>query len=63
MFLEVKIAETAMAIAGGADEIDIVLNVGNYLDGDWEEVSDEISEQKCNLSRRASESYSGKPVC
>ena len=35
-----------MAIAGGADEIDIVLNVGNYLDGDWEEVSDEISEQK-----------------
>lgn len=45
-FLEVKIAETAMAIAGGADEIDIVLNVGNYLDGDWEEVSDEISEQK-----------------
>lgn len=45
-FLEVKIAETAMAVAGGADEIDIVLNVGNYLDGDWEEVSDEISEQK-----------------
>ncbi|MCM1020671.1 MAG: deoxyribose-phosphate aldolase [Muribaculum sp.] len=45
-FLEVKIAETAMAIAGGADEIDIVLNVGNYLDGDWEEVCDEISEQK-----------------
>ena len=45
-FLEVKIAETAMAISGGADEIDIVLNVGNYLDGDWEEVSDEISEQK-----------------
>lgn len=45
-FLEVKIAETAMAVAEGADEIDIVLNVGNYLDGDWEEVSDEISEQK-----------------
>ncbi len=45
-FTEVKIAETAMAIAGGADEIDIVFNVGNYLDGDWEEVSDEIAEQK-----------------
>lgn len=45
-FLETKIAETALAIDGGADEIDIVFNVGNYLDGDWEEVSDEISEQK-----------------
>ncbi len=45
-FLETKIAETALAIEGGADEIDIVFNVGNYLDGDWEEVSDEISEQK-----------------
>ncbi|MDE6114875.1 MAG: deoxyribose-phosphate aldolase [Muribaculum sp.] len=45
-FLEVKVAETALAVASGADEIDIVLNVGNYLDGDWEEVCDEISEQK-----------------
>ena len=45
-FLEVKIAETALAVASGADEIDIVLNVGNYLDGDWEEVADEISEKK-----------------
>lgn len=45
-FLETKIAETALAIDGGADEIDIVFNVGNYFDGDWEEVSDEISEQK-----------------
>ncbi len=45
-FLEVKIAETALAVASGADEIDIVFNVGNYLDGDWEEVADEISEQK-----------------
>ncbi|MCM1504654.1 MAG: deoxyribose-phosphate aldolase [Muribaculum sp.] len=45
-FIEVKIAETSLAVQGGADEIDIVLNVGNYLDGDWEEVCDEISEQK-----------------
>ncbi len=45
-FLEVKIAETALAVEGGADEIDIVFNVGNYLDGDWEEVADEIIEQK-----------------
>lgn len=45
-FPEVKIAETAMAVEGGADEIDIVMNVGNFLDGDWEEVCDEIEELK-----------------
>lgn len=45
-FPEVKVAETALAVEGGADEIDIVLNVGNFLDGDWEEVCDEISELK-----------------
>lgn len=45
-FTEVKIAETSLAVQSGANEIDIVLNVGNYLDGDWEEVCDEISEQK-----------------
>lgn len=45
-FIEVKIAETSLAVQGGANEIDIVFNVGNYLDGDWEEVCDEISEQK-----------------
>jgi len=45
-FNEVKIAETALAVDGGADEIDIVLNVGNFLDGDYEAVCDEITEQK-----------------
>lgn len=45
-FPEVKIAETALAVEGGADEIDIVLNVGDFLDGDYEGVADEISELK-----------------
>lgn len=45
-FNEVKVAETALAVADGADEIDIVLNLGNFLDGDYEAVCDEISEQK-----------------
>lgn len=45
-FIEVKIAETALAIAAGADEIDIVLNLGKFLEGDYEECSTEISEQK-----------------
>lgn len=45
-FDEVKIAETALAVQAGADEIDIVFNLGNYYDGDYEAVCDEISEQK-----------------
>ena len=45
-FIEVKVAEVALAVEGGADEIDIVLNQGNVLDGDYEEVCDEISELK-----------------
>lgn len=45
-FIETKIAETSLAVDSGADEIDIVFNVGNYLDGDYEEVCDEIIEQK-----------------
>ncbi len=43
---EVKVAETALAVDGGADEIDIVLNVGDFLDGDYESVADEIAEIK-----------------
>lgn len=45
-FPEVKVAETALAVEGGADEIDIVMNLGNFLDDDWEEVCDEIAELK-----------------
>lgn len=45
-FPEVKVAEVALAVEGGADEIDIVLNVGYFLDGDFEGVCDEIEEQK-----------------
>ena len=45
-FMEVKIAETALAVAAGADEIDIVLNLGAFLSGDYLEASTEIEEQK-----------------
>lgn len=45
-FPEVKVAETALAVEGGADEIDIVLNLGNFFDEDYGEVCDEISEIK-----------------
>lgn len=45
-FLEVKIAETALALKDGATEIDIVMPVGKFLVGDYEGVADEISELK-----------------
>ena len=43
---DVKIAETAMAIMEGADEIDIVISVGKFLSGDYETMCDEIQELK-----------------
>jgi len=45
-FIEVKIAETALAIKDGATEIDIVQSVGKFLAGDYETVADEIAELK-----------------
>ena len=45
-FMEVKVAETAMAIHTGAEEIDIVMPVGKFLCGDYEGMCDEIGELK-----------------
>ena len=45
-FIEVKVAETALAIGDGADEIDMVLSVGKFLSADYEAVSEEIQELK-----------------
>ncbi|MCQ2342106.1 MAG: deoxyribose-phosphate aldolase [Paludibacteraceae bacterium] len=45
-FIEVKVAETALALQAGADEIDIVISVGKFLEGRYQEVFDEISELK-----------------
>ena len=45
-FTEVKIAETAMALADGADEIDIVIPVGAFLSGDYETMCEKIMELK-----------------
>ena len=44
--IEVKVAETALAIKDGATEIDIVMPVGKFLSGDYEGVADEIQELK-----------------
>ncbi|MCH5326026.1 MAG: deoxyribose-phosphate aldolase [Duncaniella sp.] len=45
-FAEVKIAEVALAVESGADEIDVVLPLGDFFDRDYEEVTDQISEMK-----------------
>lgn len=45
-FTEIKVAETMLAVKDGADEIDMVINVGDMLAGNYEEVCDEISELK-----------------
>ena len=51
-FTEVKIAETGLAVATGADEIDIVLNLGYFLEENYEDVCEEIDEIK-NACREA----------
>lgn len=45
-FTEVKIAEVGLAVAEGANEIDIVMNVGQFISGEYEELCDEIAEIK-----------------
>lgn len=44
--MEVKVAETALAIQDGATNIDIVLPVGKFLSGDYEGVAEDIHELK-----------------
>ncbi len=44
--IEVKTVETALAVADGANEVDIVFNLGLYRDAAYEELCDEISEIK-----------------
>lgn len=44
--MEVKVAETQLAIADGATNIDIVMPVGKFLSEDYEGVADDINELK-----------------
>lgn len=45
-FTAVKVADVALAVAGGANEVDVVMNLGYYLDGNYEELCDELIELK-----------------
>lgn len=45
-FDEIKVAECSLAVASGADEVDIVINVGQMLAEQYEEMCDTIQECK-----------------
>ena len=44
--IEVKVAETALAVKDGATEIDIVMPVGKFIDEDYEGMCEDIQELK-----------------
>ena len=45
-FIEVKIAETALTVQAGADEIDVVISIGKFFSGFHSEVYEELQELK-----------------
>ena len=45
-FSEIKVQETRATVAAGADEIDMVIDRGAFLSGDYQKVFDEIAEVK-----------------
>ena len=47
-FLSVKIADVALAVADGATEVDVVMNVGMLIDGNYADLTDELIEMKHN---------------
>ena len=45
-FTEVKVADVALAVSEGADEVDVVMNLGMLRDKNYEELCDELIEVK-----------------
>jgi len=45
-YTEIKVQETRQAVAAGADEIDMVIDRGAFLSGDYQKVFDEVAEVK-----------------
>lgn len=45
-FIEVKVAEVSLAVASGADEVDVVISLGQFLAGRHSIVFDELTEIK-----------------
>mgnify|MGYP002626498170 CR=1 FL=1 len=45
-YSEIKVAETSMAVMEGSTEIDVVLSVGKFLEGNYVEAYDDLCEMK-----------------
>ena len=60
-FLDVKLLETRLAIENGADEIDIVLSLANFLDGNYEAAGAEIAAARKTIDDAAA--AAGRHVC
>ncbi len=59
-FLEVKLREIELAVRDGADEIDIVLALNSFLEGDYETAGKEILASRACIDKVAAEL--GRPV-
>lgn len=52
-FLEVKVRECELAVENGADEVDIVLSLCSFFDGDEDAAFNEIKEMKAAIDAQA----------
>lgn len=52
-YMEVKVLESAMAIENGADELDVVLNIGAMLSGNYELAQSELAMLREEIDREA----------
>lgn len=50
-FLEVKLLECRMAVLAGADEIDVVLPLASFMDGDLQKTSDDLKAMREEIDR------------
>ncbi|MFC4588674.1 2-deoxyribose-5-phosphate aldolase [Sphaerisporangium corydalis] len=57
--LDVKVTDTAFAVAAGADEIDMVIDRGAFLSGDYRKVFEEIVAIKAACAREGGPSGNG----
>ena len=53
-FLDVKVAECGLAVEQGADEIDVVLPLNAFLDGDYDRAFGEIAAMRSAVDKAAS---------
>jgi len=59
-FIDVKVLETRRAIEAGADEIDVVLSLASFLDGDYAKASADLVAERKVIDEVAAEL--GRPV-